>query len=121
MQLNYFREHKKLFLHMTYTEKLQKGHLKGPACTRTVKSATQIKLKYLRNLRGARRDIKTVRQKKKIVEQNKEISDVSDWYRHDVIGMEKKSWKILQKRNQLKTIFIQCCPNTRKNLACFCT
>jgi len=121
MQLNYFREHKKLFLHMTYTEKLQKWHLKGPACTRTVKSATQIKLKYLRNLRGARRDIKTVRQKKKIVEQNKEISDVSDWYRHDVIGMEKKSWKILQKRNQLKTIFIQCCPNTRKNLTCFCT
>ena len=86
MQLNYFREHKKLFLHMTYTEKLQKWHLKGPECTRTVKSATEIKLKYLRNLRGARRDIKTVRQKKNTVEQNKEISDVSDWYRRDVIG-----------------------------------
>lgn len=84
MQLNYFREYKKLFLHMTCTERLQKCHVKGPVCTRTVKSATQIKLKYLRNLGGARRGIKIIRQKKKIVEQTKEIRDVSDWYRRDV-------------------------------------
>ena len=64
MQLNYFREHKKLFLHMTFTEKLQKWHLKGPACNRTIKSASQIKLKYLRNLRGARRDIKKKKEEK---------------------------------------------------------
>ena len=90
MQLNYFREHMKLFLRITCTEKLQKWHLKGPACNRTVKSASQIKLKYLRNLRGARRDVKTKRKEKKNVEQNKERSDFSDWYRRDVIEIERR-------------------------------
>ena len=115
MQLNYFREHKKLFLHMTCTEKLQKWHLKGPA----VKSATQIKLKYLRNLRGARRGIKTIRQKKKTVEQNKEIRDVSDWYRRDVTEMERKIMENIAKKKPVENHFIQCCPNTKRNLDCF--
>ena len=63
---------------MTFTEKLQKWHLKGPACNRTIKSASQIKLKYLRNLRGARRDKEKKKKEEKIVEQNKERSDFSD-------------------------------------------
>ena len=43
----------------------QKWHLKGPACNRTIKSASQIKLKYLRNLIGARRDIKKKKERRK--------------------------------------------------------
>ena len=65
IQLNYYRENKKLYLHMSCTEKLQKWHKKGNSATK--RAATQIKLKYLRNVRGARRDIKKVRAKKKVL------------------------------------------------------
>lgn len=98
IQLNFYNSHKKLHLHMSCTEKLQKWHAKGS--TRTQKAATQIKLKYLRNLRGARADIKRVRQKKKVLSPNTE-NDYSDWYRRDVIEMEEK---IKEKVGQLKPV-----------------
>ena len=72
---------------MSCTEKLQKWHKKGNAATK--RAATQIKLKYLRNLRGARRDIKKVRAKKKVLKPRNE-SDHSDWYERDVLKMEEK-------------------------------
>ena len=42
IQLNYYRENKKLYLHMSCTEKLQKWHKKGNSATK--RAATQIKL-----------------------------------------------------------------------------
>lgn len=66
---------------MTCTERLQKWHAKGS--TANQKAVSQVKFKYLRNLRGARRDIKRSRQKKVQVSANLEY-DYSDWYRRDV-------------------------------------
>ena len=57
-----FHCHKKFHLHMTCTEKLQKWHAKGS--TANQKAASQVKLKYLRNLLGARRDIAVEAKKK---------------------------------------------------------
>ena len=88
LQLKYFTEHKKLHLHMTCTEKLQVWHRKR-ATTGAKGAATQIKLKYLRNLRGARADMKKVRKKRKVNTPN-EGSDYSDWYRREVFDMEAK-------------------------------
>ena len=56
----------------------------------TNRTATQIKLKYLRNLRGARRDIKKVRATKKVLKPSDGTSDYSDWYERDVLEMEGK-------------------------------
>ena len=70
------------------TEKLQKWHKKGTLVTE--RAATQIKLKYFRNLRGARRDIKKVMAKKKVLKPSNDISDNSDWYERDVLEMEEK-------------------------------
>ena len=53
----------------------------------TKRTATQVKLKYLRNLRGARRDKKKVRAKKKVV---KPSDGTSDWCERDVLEMEGK-------------------------------
>ena len=54
IELNYYRENKKLYLNMSCTEKLQKWHKMGTSVIQ--KTATQIQLKYLKNLRGARRE-----------------------------------------------------------------
>lgn len=86
IQLNYYNDHKKLYLHMSCTEKLQRWHKKGSS--KTERAATQIKLKYMRNLRGARKDIKKVRAKKKVLSASD--SEYSDWYRRDVLEMEEK-------------------------------
>lgn len=43
----------------------------------------------MRNLRGARRDIKKVRAKKKVLKPRND-SDRSDWYEKDVLKMEEK-------------------------------
>ena len=87
IELNYYHENKKLYLHMSCTEKLQKWQKKGNSATK--RAATQIKLKYLRNLRGTRRDIKKVRAKKKVLKPRND-SDHSDWYERDVLKMEEK-------------------------------
>ena len=71
---------------MTCTEKLQKWHVKGS--TANQKAASQVKLKYLRNLRGARRDIKRSRQRKKVQLSANPEYDYSDWYRRDVSKIE---------------------------------
>lgn len=71
---------------MSCNEKLQRWHKKGSS--RNKRAATQIKLIYMRNLRGARRDIKKVRAKKKVLSGSD--SDYSDWYRRDVLEMEGK-------------------------------
>ena len=88
IELNYYRDNKKLYLNMSCTEKLQKWHKKGTSVTK--RTATQIKLKYLRNLRGARRDIKKVRATKKVLKPSDGTSDFSDWYERDVLEMEGK-------------------------------
>ena len=88
IELNYYRDNKKLYLNMSCTEKLQKWHKKGTSATK--RTATQIKLKYLRNLRGARRDIKKVRATKKVLKPSDGTSDFSDWYERDVLEMEGK-------------------------------
>lgn len=64
IQLKLFYCHKKLHLHMTCAERLQKWHAKGS--TANQKAASQVKLKYLRNLRGARRNIKRQGKKTKV-------------------------------------------------------
>ena len=43
IELNYYRDNKKLYLNMSCTEKLQKWHKKGTSVTK--RTATQIKLK----------------------------------------------------------------------------
>ena len=65
IQLNFLHCHKKLNIHMTCTERLQKWHAKGS--TANQKAASQVKLKYLRNLRWARTDMKWTRQNKKVL------------------------------------------------------
>ena len=85
IELNYYRDNKKLYLNMSCTEKLQKWHKKGTSVTK--RTATQIKLKYLR---GARRDIKKVRATKKVLKPSDGTSDFSDWYERDVLEMEGK-------------------------------
>ena len=72
IELNYYRDNKKLYLNKSCTEKLQKWH-KGTSVTK--RTATKIKLKYLRNLRGARRDIKKVRATKKVLKPSDGTSD----------------------------------------------
>ena len=103
---------------MTCTEKLQKWHLKGPACNRTIKSASQIKLKYLRNLRGARRDIKK-KKEEKIVEQNKERSDFSDWYKRDVIEIERKIMENIANKKSVENHFYSVLSRYKKKSGLF--
>ena len=90
IQLKFFHCHKKLHLHMTCTERLQKWHAKGS--TANQKAASAVKLKYLqlylRNLRGARRDIDRSRQRKKVQLSANPEYDYSDWYRRDVSKIE---------------------------------
>ena len=62
---------------MSCTEKIQKWHKKGTSVTQ--RSATQIKLEYLRNLRAAKRDIKKVRATKKVLKPSDGAGDYSDW------------------------------------------
>ena len=88
IELNYYRENKKLYLNMSCTEKLQKWHKMGTSVIQ--KTATQIKLKYLKNLRGARRDIKKGRATKKALRPSDGTNDYSDWYERDVLEMEGK-------------------------------
>ena len=73
-----YHENKKLYLNMSCTEKLQKWHKKATSVNK--RAATQIRFKYLRNLLGARRDIKKVKAKKKVQKPNNDTSDYSDWY-----------------------------------------
>ena len=73
---------------MSCTEKLQKWHKKGTSVIQ--KTATQIKLKYLRNLRGARRDIKNVRATKNVLKPSDGTNDYSDCYERDALEMEGK-------------------------------
>ena len=70
---------------MTCTERLQKWHARRS--TADQKAASQIKLKHLRNLRGARTDIKQTRQKKKVQLRASSEYDYSGWYRRDVSKM----------------------------------
>ena len=65
IQLNYYNDHKKLHLNMSCTEKLQKWHKRGPS--KAARAATQVKVKYMRNLCGARRDTKKVKAKKNVL------------------------------------------------------
>ena len=88
IELNYYRDNKKLYLNMSCTEKLQKWHKTGTSVIK--RTATQIKLKYLRNLRGARRDIKKVRATKKVLKTSDVTSYYSDWYERDVLEMQGK-------------------------------
>ena len=73
--------------HVLYRE-AKKWHAKGSTANQKV--ASQIKLEYLRNLRGARADIKRVRQKKKVQVSSSAEYDYSDWYRRDVSKSKKK-------------------------------
>lgn len=73
---------------MTCTERLQKWHARRS--TADQKAASRIKLKHLRNLRGARTDIKQTRQKKKVQLRASSEYDYSDWYRRDVSKMEEE-------------------------------
>ena len=84
---------------MSCTERLQKWHAKGSTANQKV--ASQIKLKYLRNLRGARADIKRVRQKKKVQVSSSAEYDYSDWYRRDVSKIEEE---VKVKVGQLKPV-----------------
>ena len=88
IELNYYGDNKKVYLNMSCTEKLQKWHKKGTLVTKRI--ATQIKLKYLRNLGGARRDIKKVRTTKKVLKPSDGTSDHSDRYERDILEMEGK-------------------------------
>lgn len=58
LQLEHFTTHKKLFLSLTCTEKLQKWHRsnlkKGKEAKANLKAAAHIRLKYFRNARSAR-------------------------------------------------------------------
>ena len=99
IQLKFYHCHKKFDLHMSCTERLQKWHAKGS--TANQKAASQIKLKYLRNLRGARADMKRVRQKKKVQVSLSTEYDFSDWYRRDVSKMEEE---VKVKVGQLKPV-----------------
>ena len=99
IQLKFLHCNKKLHLHMSCTERLQKWHAKGSTANQKV--ASQIKLKYLRNLRGARADIKRVRQKKKVQVSSSAEYDYSDWYRRDVSKIEEE---VKVKVGQLKPV-----------------
>ena len=88
IQLKFFLCDKKLHLHMTCTERLQKWH----ACSRIhskSKAASQVKLKYVRNPRGARTDIKQTRQEKKVQFSASAEYDYSDWYGRGVPKIEE--------------------------------
>ena len=85
---------------MSCTERLQKWHAKGSTANQKV--ASQIKLKYLRNLRGARADIKRVRQKKKVQVSSSAEYDYSDWYRRCDVSKIEEEVKV--KVGQLKPV-----------------
>ena len=105
---------------MSFTEKLQKWHKKGTSITQ--RTVTHIKLKYLRNLRGARKDIKKVRATEKVLKPSDGTSDYSDWYeRGDVLEMEGKvKAKLNIIKPSVESHFSQFCLSTKKSRACFC-
>ena len=118
IELNYYRENKKLYLNMSCTEKLQKWHKKGTSVIQ--KTATQIKLKYLRNLREARRDIKKVRAMKKVLKPSDGTNDYSDWYERDILEMEGKvKAKLDTIKPSVESHFFSVLSQHKKSQACF--
>ena len=91
LQLEHFTTHKKLFLSLTCTEKLQKWHRpnlkKGKEVKANLKAAAHIRLKYFRNAKSARHV--NQRTKKKVVARG--VSDEnSDWLKRDISSMSSQ-------------------------------
>ena len=91
LQLEHFATHKKLFLSLTCTEKLQKWHRpnlkKGKEVKANLKAAAHIRLKYFRNAKSARHV--NQRTKKKVVARG--VSDEnSDWLKRDISSMSSQ-------------------------------
>ena len=77
------------------------------------RTATQIKLKYLR----ARRDIKKVRATKKVMEPSDGTNDDSDWYERDILEMEGKvKAKLDTIKPSVESNFSQPCLSTKVGL-----
>ena len=77
------------------------------------KTVTQITLKYLRNLRGPRRDIKKVRVMKKVLKPSDGPNDYSDWYERDVLEMGAKvRAKLYAIKPRVKSHFSESCLST---------
>ena len=96
LQLKHFTEHKNFLLALTCTQKLQKWHRPSISekARAKAKSASHIKLKYLRNTRSARKPISHKRSKRKIKNSNASKSandiDKSDWFVRDVSNISCK-------------------------------
>ena len=119
IELNYYRDNKKLCLNRSCTEKLQKWHKKGTSVTK--RTATKIKLKYLRNLRVARRDIKKVRATKKVLKPSDGTSDYNDWCERDVLEMAGKvKAKLDMIKPSVESHFFSVLSKHKKSRACFC-
>ena len=91
LQLEHFTTHKKLFLSLTCTEKLQMWHRpnvkKGKEVKANLKAAAHIRLKYFRNAKSARHV--NQRTKKKVVA--RDVSDEnSDWLKRDISSMSSQ-------------------------------
>ena len=103
LQLKHFNEHKNFLLALTCTQKLQKWHRPSISekARAKAKSASHIRLKYLRNTRSARKLISHTRSKRKIEKSSTSKStndtDASDWFVRDVSNI---SYKVQDKIKQ---------------------
>ena len=103
LQLKHFNEHKNFLLALTCTQKLQKWHRPSISekARAKAKSASHIRLKYLRNTRSARKPISHTRSKRKIEKSSTSKSandtDASDWFVRDVSNI---SYKVQDKLKQ---------------------
>ena len=93
LQLKHFTLYGKLILALTCTQKLQTWHQprKGQknGTESAIKTASHIRLKYLRNLRSARRAVAPRKLKKKVQATTNQGTNIerSDWFARDVTKM----------------------------------